>query len=177
MLEILGHTPPWVWTLLAALTALGLWQTRTQRLARARLVVLPAVMLALGLNASWASFTVHPALFAAWLGAFLLATLVGRRWRAPAGTAWDAAAARLVVPGSWLPLALILVVFCLRYGISVGFVLNPGWRDALALLAGVSMLYGAVGGVFAGRALGLWALTRRATMPRDALQVDARAAG
>jgi len=174
MIDILTHTPTWVWGLLAALVALGLVQARPQRLARARLVVLPGVMFALGLNSSWPTFAAHPTLAALWLAAYLAMLLAARQWRLAAGTSWDAAQARLALPGSWLPLALILVVFWLRYGIAVGFVLHPGWRDDLALLAGVSMLYGAIGGLFAGRALGLLALTRPATMSARSRHADAR---
>jgi len=172
--DIMLHTPFWVWALLAALIALGLMQTRTQRLARVRLVVLPAVMLALGLNASWPMFAAHPALALAWLASCLVAVATARKWRAPAGTRWDAGRARLVLPASWVPLVLILVVFWLRYGVAVGFVLHPAWRDDLVLLAAASMLYGAIGGLFAGRAIGLLALTRHATMPGHSRHADVR---
>lgn len=165
MIEILTHTPLWVWALLAVLVALGVSQARVQRLARPRLIVLPAVMVALGLNSSWPTFNAHPAMLAAWLAAFAGCAFAGRRWRAASGTIWNAQQSRLLVPGSWLPLALILVVFWLRYGLAVGFVLHPAWRDDLALLAAVSLLYGAIAGIFAGRSLGLLALCRPAAIP------------
>ncbi len=174
MIEILTHTPRWVWALLAALVALGAAQARPQRLARPRLIVLPAVLVALGLNSSWATFSAHPAMLAAWIAAFAGCSVAGRGWRAAAGTVWSAEHACLLVPGSWLPLALILVVFWLRYALAVGFALHPAWRDDLTLLAAASLLYGAIAGIFAGRALGLLALCRRPAMSASAPGAGAR---
>lgn len=85
----------------------------------------------------------------------------------PARAAWHAAQARLLLPASWWPMALVLVVFTLRCGVNVGFALHPAWRDDVIVVAGVSMLYGLVGGLFAGRALALLAFTRAAAIAAD----------
>lgn len=48
LLQILTHTPVFVWALLAGLIALGVTQSRDRRVAPARLLALPALMLGLG---------------------------------------------------------------------------------------------------------------------------------
>ncbi len=79
IIQIMQHTPGWVWVLLLALIYIGYLQSRTRIVAKARLFALPAAMLGLSLYSLFATFgAVH-------LG--LLAWLAG-------GTACPAAAAR-----------------------------------------------------------------------------------
>ena len=54
--DILMHTPPWVWGLLAGLVALGLLQTRRRQVGLARAALLPAAMLAWSLWSVMAGF-------------------------------------------------------------------------------------------------------------------------
>ena len=57
ILDILRHTPPWVWALAAGLLLLGLSQLRERRVAPVRLWVLPGVLLGMGLWSLSQSFT------------------------------------------------------------------------------------------------------------------------
>ena len=169
MLDILRYTPIWVWGLLAALLTLGFWQTRTRNLTRARLMVLPLTLMGLGLWSTSASFAALPLAAGAWLAALTASFFAARRLPTPAGTRWDAASERLHLPGSWLPLALIVVMFTLRYSATVALILHPAWRGDPLLLLPLAALYGALGGLFLGRAVGLLALTRapQATIAAD----------
>lgn len=166
LFEILRHTPPWVWGLLAALLALGLSQLRARRVARERLLVLPLVLMALGLWSTATSFDSALPL-AAWGGAFAAGLAAGRRLPLPAGARWDADSARLQLPGSAWPLAVIVAVFALRYAGGVALALHPAWRGLLAVALPLAALYGLIAGGVLGRVLGLVALAR-ATIARHA---------
>jgi hypothetical protein len=159
LIEIVRFTPPWVWGLLAALLALGLWQTRPRQVARAQLLGLPLALLGLGLWSQRSGFAAQPAALAIWLAALGALLALGRRLPRPAGARWHAAAARLHLPGSWLPMALIVGIFVLRYGVAVGQALHPAWRSAPEVLLPVAAMYGAIAGLLLGRALGLLGLT------------------
>src|SRR5579862_6922415 len=50
LLEILKHTPPWVFVLFAALVYLGAMQGRTRQLSLARVAIMPFVLLGLALS-------------------------------------------------------------------------------------------------------------------------------
>jgi hypothetical protein len=160
MADILRYTPTWVWGLLAALLALGFWQTRTRSLTRARLLTLPLTLLGLGLWSTSSSFAALPLAAGIWLVALAASFFASRRLPAPVGARWDAVCERLHLPGSWLPLALIVSIFTLRYAATVAMVLHPAWRGNPALLLPMAALYGALSGFFLGRAAGLLALTR-----------------
>lgn len=155
MFEILSRTPTWVWALLAGLLALGLTQWRERRVAPAQLFVLPGVLLALGLWSTAQSFALPALALLVWAKAMLVTTTLARRLPPQAGVRWDAAAQRLVLPGSALPLVVILAVFSLRYAGGVALALHPAWRADPAVALPMAAAYGAISGLLVGRALGL----------------------
>jgi len=171
LMQILSRTPPWVWALAATLLALGVWQRRTRRVAAGALLGLPLGMLALGLWTLAPSFVHLPATAVLWLLALGGGLVLGRRLPLPRGVAWDPAARRLHLPGSWLPLLLIAAIFSLRYAAAVTLALNPALRLSLACQGPLALLLGLLGGLFLGRALGLLSLTRAAqpTIQRHAV--------
>jgi len=162
MWDIIRYTPVWVWGLLAALVALGASQLRRRSVTRSRLLVLPAVLVTLGLWSTASSFAAPLAPLAVWAAGVVFAVMLGRRLPVPAGTAWDAATERLLLPGSVLPLLVIGIVFTLRYAGSVALVLHPAWRAAPEVSLPMAATYGLISGLLLGRALGLVALTRGA---------------
>ena len=170
MIDIIRYTPPWVWLLLAALVALGASQLRRRSIAPLRLLVLPLVLLGLGLLSTSTSFAAPLPALATWAVAVATGATLGRRLPPPAGTTWDAAARRLLLPGSALPLLVILVFFSLRYAGSVALVLHPAWRAAPAVVLPMAAAYGLLSGVLLGRALGLLALTRATIEPHARAQ-------
>ena len=166
LIEIVRHTPHWVWALLAALLALGAAQLRPRRVSQGRLFVLPAVLLALGLFSTATSFSPPWPALAGWATAMAAGCVLGQRLPRPAGTAWDADGRTLWLPGSALPLALIVTVFALRYAGGVALALHPHWREAAAVALPMAAAYGAISGLLLGRVLAL--LPRRATITREA---------
>jgi hypothetical protein len=157
---ILQHTPAWVWGLLAGLLALGLWQTRSRQVRRAQVLALPAALLAMGLTTMAPAFGQQPLAAALWLLALAAGTALGRRWLQPRTARWLPAVQRLHLPGSWMPLLVILLIFSLRYAAGVAQGLHPEWRGLLAVQAPLALWFGGLSGLFLGRALGLFALGR-----------------
>ena len=167
ILQILVHTPLWVWGLLAALLALGLWQRLDRKVHWAQLLILPLALLALGLWSMASGFVAQPVAALLWLGAIAAATVVGLRLPRPAAARWLVDEARLFLPGSWLPLMLIVAIFSLRYAAGVGQGLHPEWRTAASVQWPLALVFGALSGIFLGRALGLMQLAQP-TIPRHA---------
>ena len=145
--------------MLAALLALGYLQTRPRRVGLGRATLLPASMLAWSLWGVTANFGSAAAL-AAWALGVLGAAAATARLPAPAGARWVAATRSFDLPGSWVPLALIVALFAVKFGAGVSLALHPELRDAPAFAVGASLTFAAFSGVFAGRALGLLQLAR-----------------
>jgi len=152
LLQILRHTPPWVFGLFAALLAIGLTQFSTRNLGAGRMAALPLAMSAWSLYSSVAAFGFVVNVLMAWvLGLALAAGPVLLR-PVPAGAAYDPASRRFTVPGSAWPLALMMVIFFARYAAGVFGALSPDLAASTPFVTGAAALYGALSGVFVGRA-------------------------
>ena len=168
MLIQITHTPLWVWGLLTALVALGLYQSRARQVRPLQLLALPMALLALGLSSLLPRFAAQPVLAVLWLAALGGSVLMGLRLPVAAGTRWDTTSQRLHLAGSWFPLVLILVIFMLRYTVNVSLVMHPAWQHDMAVQAPLSLAFGALSGLFLGRALGLRRLVTMGTHAQPA---------
>ena len=158
LLQILANTPKWVFVLFAALLWLGLSQLLTRRVGLSRITLLAIGMSVFSLYGTVSAFAGVPMALLAWLAgaAAVFALLAGRA--APLGTRYDAATRRFTVPGSAVPLAVMMGIFLTKYAVGITLGMQPAVaRDLLFALA-VSAVYGAFSGVFAARAARLWRL-------------------
>ncbi|GAB1390925.1 MAG: hypothetical protein AMXMBFR78_17660 [Rubrivivax sp.] len=165
---IVRSTPAWVGGLFVFLIALGLSAARTRQLPRSRLILLPVAMAGLALWGVWAAFGASgelPALLALWLLCAALMLYATRTQRAPRGTRFQPATARFVLPGSWVPMALILAVFLMKYLIGVQLAMEPRLAHELGFALGVTALYGALSGLFAARTLRVLRVAREEAAP------------
>jgi hypothetical protein len=157
--HIIHNTPVWVWALLAALIALGYSQTRSRTVGLQPVVIMPVAMVLLSLYGTVSAFGPSPLVLCTWLAAgATVASLVVLR-PAPLGSAYDSATRQFAVPGSWLPLFVILGIFCTKYTVGVTLAMQPAMAQHTVFTALVGLLYGLFSGFFAGRALRLWRLT------------------
>lgn len=160
-LTVLQHTPTWVWALLAGLVALGGSQAVTRTVTLRRTRWLPLSMGALSLWGVAAAFGTAAALAAWAIGGVVAALWVQRRGSA-GGARWSAANQSFRLPGSWVPLALILGIFGVKFGVGMNLALHPELRQTALFALGASLSYGVFSGIFAGRALVLWRLAQAA---------------
>jgi Family of unknown function (DUF6622) len=159
LLEILKHTPHWVWAILAAITLVGALQLREHRVSRGRLLLAP---IGLGAYSLWGASSVFGvAAVPAWLAGLALALLANRALRWPR-TIEMAPDSGFVLRGSPWPLLLMWTLFGLRYAVAVTLVLHPTLARDGAVAAGVTALYGALSGLFAARA---WRVLQSAPKP------------
>ncbi|MEO8806255.1 MAG: DUF6622 family protein [Burkholderiaceae bacterium] len=164
-IAIVQHTPVWVWGLLAVLVVLGLSQTRSREMGLTRVTVLPLVLTALSLGGVLSAFGHLPVAFAAWAAGIAAALGLARRAVAVRGASWSPSRGLLHVPGSWLPLVLIVSLFALKYGAGVSLALAPALASDTSFAGLCSLAYGTFSGLFLARALSLRSLaTRSATM-------------
>jgi hypothetical protein len=152
VLEIVRHTPSWVWGVLALLVVLGGRQLRRHTLHRRGVALLPLGLGAYSLWGAAALFGAHANVLLAWCVSAAAVGLLSHRLAWAPGLRHDAASDRFDVPGSVWPMALMLTVFAVRYGVVVSLAFHPGWAADAALSATVSAVYGGLTGLLAGRA-------------------------
>lgn len=163
LIAIVQRTPAWVWGLLAALLALGASQMRQRTVGLRRVFAPPLGMAAfsvVSLETAFGSAAPAPGLAGAWLLA--CASLAGLGlWLRPLpapSVRYHAAARHFTLPGSVVPLLLIVAVFLIRYAVNVELALQPTLARDTVFALQVATLYGGLSGLFALRAFRLWRL-------------------
>ncbi|MBK1616041.1 hypothetical protein CKO44_21540 [Rubrivivax gelatinosus] len=164
-LDILQHTPRWVFVLLALLVWLGLRASRPHSASLRRCVAAPLALAVVSLLGSIDAFGARPLALLAW--ALALAAAVGLQQRRvdTSRVQFSAETGRFELPGSWLPLVLMLAIFAVKFAAGVTLALRPDSRQWLPFVLGISAAYGMFSGIFLGRATALWTLARRTTAP------------
>ncbi|MDP3355733.1 MAG: hypothetical protein Q8M51_07725 [Polaromonas sp.] len=153
--QILINTPLWVWALLAALLALGFSQTRSRTAGLARVALLPLGLGAFSLYGTISAFGTSPTVLGSWLATAVLLVLVVNQLALPAGARYDSATRQFQLPGSWVPMALIMGIFLTKYAVGVSLVMHPELKVHANFSLAIGTLYGVFSGIFAGRAIRL----------------------
>jgi hypothetical protein len=156
--QILRGTPLWVYPLFLGLVFLGYLQSRPRNVAPAMLAVLPLALGVFSLSRVFGTFGWEPAPLAAWAAGTAAALLLNRALKQPAGAHWSAATNSFHVPGSWVPLALMMAIFFARYALAAGLAMAPDLVRSAGIATGASFGFGLLSGMFLARALRLWSL-------------------
>ncbi|MGH8686597.1 MAG: DUF6622 family protein [Burkholderiales bacterium] len=164
LLSIVPHaiagTPMWVWGLLAALVVLGLIQLRTRAVHEVRLVLLPLAMAAYSFYGLTLLFGFTVAGVVAWAAGLAMSVGVGIGLGRLAGARYLQDTRRFVVPGSWIPLAVMLALFLSRYVVAVSLAMHPDLRQVAEFAFAASLASGLLGGFFPARAVRVWSQRR-----------------
>jgi len=148
LIQILTHTPLYVWAILAFLLWRGAVEMRDRDVAPRRLFVLPVVMLALSLHDMTRKFDLGLTLASMWIAGCMLAGWLAWRFcavRVVAGTT----SGHVHVKGSVSALAIMLAIFVTKYATSVLLVVQPAL--ALRCAPAICFVYGLFNGFFLGR--------------------------
>jgi hypothetical protein len=158
LLQILAHTPRWVFVLFFVLVWYGAKQLFANTVSLFRLTLMPVAMTGLSIYGLLSAFGDSPYALLGWAaGAAALAAFVLQR-ALPATTRYDAATRRFHLAGSGVPLALMMGIFFTKYGVGVTLVMHPAFAHQAGFTLGIATLYGAFSGIFLARALRLWKL-------------------
>lgn len=163
--EILLGTPIWVWILLVVLVSRGMKALKGGTAPLAKLGLVPAVFAGWGVQhlltnpaAGWEAALM-------WIAGGALGVSVGVALAKRSGMTVDRVRRTVTLPGSAVPLALILVTFATKFwiGFELATATHVGVDSPFVVLGG--LVSGLVAGIFAGRFLVYWLALRPAALP------------
>lgn len=167
--QIVSHTPTYVWAILGFLVYRGVAASRDRTATMREVFILPAVMLALGLQSTANGFGLESPAGAAWLAG--LAAGIALMWRSAGnGAVLDRAAGTVQLRGSWAPLALMMTIFVGKFAMAVALASQPALRNSLALALPACAAFGVLSGAFMARPLRVAAALRAAPAGATAAQ-------
>ena len=172
LLQIILHTPKWVFAVFALLLWLGCKQLLSGSVSLTKVTVMPIAMTGLSLAGVISAFGDSPGALLGWAVAAAALVLLVLQSPLPASTRYDRAAREFHVAGSAVPLVLMMGIFLTKYVVGVSLAMHPELRQQASFAVAIPMLYGAFSGIFAARAVRLWKLAART----DAVSIEARAA-
>lgn len=155
-----AHLPVWPFAILAVLLALGYRQSRDRVVQPRTVVKLALGMLALSLYGVTAAFGAHLVPVLAWAAGFAASVLLGNALFAPRGLAREGAAVRM--PGSWLPLGLMLGIFAAKFALGFATGVGAPVLEQVWFIAAMSVAFGLFSGAFAARAAAVQRFVRTA---------------
>jgi hypothetical protein len=150
---ILANTPIWVWAIFIALLAYGALQMRQRLLTRGVVLLVPAIMIAISLAGTIATFGLQWGALAAWLAGSGAALALNRLWRPSLRELrYRSDEGKFQVPGSVLPLVLMMAIFFTRFAVGVTKALDPALvaQPSFAMAVGAGL--GLCSGLFVTRA-------------------------
>lgn len=153
LLQILKQTPLWVWGIFAALLYLGYFQSRPHTLAKRRVAILPAIFIGLSAFGVWSAFGATASAVAGWGAGVALALVLNRRLRLPRVVHYDPAVGKFSLPGSFGPLALMMMIFATRYVVTVALTIDPAFAGSAPFALAASVVYGSLSGAYLARSL------------------------
>jgi hypothetical protein len=175
MNEIMTRTPVWVFGLLVVLLYFGVAQAKTRTVPKRRVAILPIVMIVLSLSGIFSAFGANIIAIMAWLAALIVVLLVSTTLKPNDCITFSTATQKFNVPGSWIPMLLMMAIFIAKYVVAVVLAYNSSLRHSVSFIIGVSFIYGFLSSVFFARAWRVWsaqkntvALHLRIDVPKDA---------
>jgi hypothetical protein len=154
LLQTLSHTPPWVFAVFVLLVFFGYRQSRGRTVGRAGLMALPLAMLCLSFYGVVSSFGLIPPPLLAWGLGLLLPVALGVRLLTPKDVIY-ASSGSFLVPGSWLPLVLMMAIFFVKYVVGFATARNLPMIHLPWFIASVSFAFGLFSGALSARGIGI----------------------
>lgn len=149
LIQILTHTPVYVWAILAFLIYRGVIAMRDREIGFRKLFIIPVIMLVLSLQDIASKFGIGFLPLAAWAaGAAGMTLLVWRLSNARIDAGATPGSVR--VRGSWAPMAMMMAIFFTKYITAVTLVMQPGAAQNALFSAAVCVLFGVFNGYFLG---------------------------
>lgn len=155
IIEIIKHTPIWVFILFLVLLGAGIQQSRQREVKKWILWLLPAGMVCLSYFGVSSGFGDNVLLSLFWvIGLGTCIALFGFVWPIGAAT-FLSERNKFLVEGSWLPLLLMMAIFFIKYAVAVSKSLAIPVVATKEFAYVCVVVYGALSGVFVARALSI----------------------
>ena len=160
LITILSRTPLWVFVLFFVLLVYGYSQSKTRTVSRSRIAILPAAMVVLSFSGVLSAFGIAPVALASWGIGVGITVWLGSLRAVPDGVSFSFETQLFRVPGSWIPLLLMMALFFTKYAVGVIVARQLPVANTLMFCGTVSLAYGALCGVFVSRALTVWSVRK-----------------
>ncbi|SIT43217.1 conserved membrane hypothetical protein [Paraburkholderia ribeironis] len=151
--QLIQQTPKWVFVVFLVLLYLGYVQSKGREVAGSRLIIIPAAMIGLSLFSVGSAFGLSILGFSCWIVGAIFAQLVNISLKQPRGVVYVREKGKFFVPGSLIPLSLMMAIFFAKYFISASLATRFMSPDMPGFVGISSLVLGFLSGTFVARAI------------------------
>lgn len=155
LFEIMKRTPVWVFVLFFVLLACGCYQSKDRVVSHRNVIIFPAVMLMVSLSGVLSAFGSTPSALSSWLAGVAVTASLSVKFINLNGVSFKPEIHSFSVPGSWLPLILLMTIFFTKYAVGVILARKLPIADTSAFMGATSLIYGLLSGVFLARSVAI----------------------
>jgi hypothetical protein len=155
--------PLWAPAVLLLLVGVGYRQSRARTVRPATMIAVATGMLVFSLYGVAAAFHGAAAALVSWVAGYALAITTGNRLVSldDMGVAGNA----VRIPGSWVPLALMLGIFAIKFVLGFAEAVHSPLLHSVLFIAAMSGSLGAISGMFGARAVAVHRVARAPVQP------------
>lgn len=159
--QILMYTPQWVFGLLAGLIVLGLMQVPTRQVPIQAVFIMPVAMTMMSLIGTLMDLGFTAITILCWVLGAALVTLLLLKLINNSSAAYDHTTRKLRLQGSWIPLLIILAIFCTRYALGMSLGMNLAIVHEFYFAPLMSFILGTLSGYFIAQGIKYLQVSRR----------------
>lgn len=158
MFGILWEIPWWVYVLFIFLMRVGIESLKTRWISLYKLAIFPSIVTFFSIRAVFININFNAFNLICWIVPLLIFFALG--WRAIFNLPlqFDKEKKAVLMPGSWTTLAMILVIFCVKFYFNYSLAIDPALAEDTFFELTLHAVQGALSGMFLGR---FSAITRR----------------
>ncbi|NCB13808.1 MAG: hypothetical protein EOM78_19575, partial [Erysipelotrichia bacterium] len=119
MIEIISHTPIWVFVLFFLLVIVGLFQLKDRNVSLQKATILPISMVCLSFYGLISAFGLEIKSIFCWLVGLIIAVLLNLLLKLPKDSTYDKKLKIFFIKGSIIPFILIMIIFFTKYSVAV----------------------------------------------------------
>lgn len=147
------QTPWWVYLIFIVLIKRGITASKPQVVSMQKLIILPLVFIALSIHTVVTAFHVNSTIIGIWLVSILFGTLAGWLLVCKHQFKVDKKNYLIQLPGSWVTLILILLIFASKYYFGYEISADPALLKQTGFEFSLLGVTGICTGLFIGRVL------------------------
>jgi len=152
-LEIIKNTPIWVFILFIGLVFLGYSQSKDRVVTIKKVFILPFAMIILSIFGVISAFGITKISLILWFFGIITSVLLCLKLLSNKNIKYDNEIKSYFIPGSWMPMVLILFIFFTKYFVGVVIAKQLPIIDNILFIYTISLLYGFLSGVFLSRSI------------------------
>lgn len=151
MLELINHTPTWVFAVFFTLLVLGFKQSKERVININTVFFLPSAMIAFSFFGVYSVFGVSILSTSLWLIGLIITLIIGLKLAYPKLVGFSKQTSQLTIAGSWAPLLLMMAIFFTKYFVGFAVARQLPIINEVIFAVLLSLLYGAFSGIFLAR--------------------------